>query len=597
MDAGNDTRDPSGHETTPPSTPSASSFPSSSRTSETSSARSDITLTETGLNLDPDGGEPPHPPPSPFRPPTLSRFLADFTLGFADGLTVPFALTAGLSSLGEPQTVRYAGLAEICAGSISMGIGGYLAAKGEQAAAGTSGPDESAADEMGGDEKEAALGGVDVMEEYLAPLNLRGGLRAAVEAHLRRQPDLVDALKRAKARDDDDDDAGSGKCGSLSPVTVGLSVAIGYLLGGLLPLFPYFFVRQVGEGLRWSFGVCILALFLFGFTKHYLLQDDGAAQRASSTTHDRHHHHRHHYQQKTRAAAAARWRRVRASLWAGTQMVVLGGIAAGAAVLAAAAARPRDQEAAQASGTALHHHSASRTETRPQAVHRASPPAVAEAAPPPILPGKPPGLAAGGGIPGGGMPGGGIPPIIGVPPPGGGGPPPPPPPWAMPSSIMSLPPPPSSECKYDDADDGLDPLPPPPPDLGRRRAKTPTAAATATRPRAATAAPAADQDHEQDGDEGDNAADDAAEGVLAQAVVGGGGGGGGGEAPAEPSVGSGLEPRVTIVVWMLGGSVTVWVTKTGLASPSAAARAATSAALTLGRVGGVEIVENEGLVE
>ena len=57
--------------------------------------------------------------PGRVRLPTLSRFLADFTLGFADGLTVPFALTAGLSSLGETKTVIYAGAAEICAGSIS----------------------------------------------------------------------------------------------------------------------------------------------------------------------------------------------------------------------------------------------------------------------------------------------------------------------------------------------------------------------------------------------------------------------------------------------------------------------------------------------
>jgi hypothetical protein len=65
-------------------------------------------------------------PPSPTRGapyltlPTLSRFLADFTLGFADGLTVPFALTAGLSSLGQTDTVIYTGMAEICAGSISI---------------------------------------------------------------------------------------------------------------------------------------------------------------------------------------------------------------------------------------------------------------------------------------------------------------------------------------------------------------------------------------------------------------------------------------------------------------------------------------------
>ncbi|KAF9880652.1 vacuolar iron transporter [Colletotrichum karsti] len=59
----------------------------------------------------------------------LVHFLSDFTLGFSDGLTVPFALTAGLSSLGRSETVIFAGLAELCAGCISMGIGGYLAAR------------------------------------------------------------------------------------------------------------------------------------------------------------------------------------------------------------------------------------------------------------------------------------------------------------------------------------------------------------------------------------------------------------------------------------------------------------------------------------
>ncbi|KAK3381112.1 VIT family-domain-containing protein [Podospora didyma] len=67
--------------------------------------------------------------------PSLRRFLAEFTLGFADGLTVPFALMAGLSSSGQTSTVIYAGMAEICAGSISMGVGGYLAARGDNVGA------------------------------------------------------------------------------------------------------------------------------------------------------------------------------------------------------------------------------------------------------------------------------------------------------------------------------------------------------------------------------------------------------------------------------------------------------------------------------
>lgn len=59
------------------------------------------------------------------------RVISDATIGMADGLTVPFALTAGLSTLGDTRLVIYAGLAELIAGGISMGLGGYLGAAGE----------------------------------------------------------------------------------------------------------------------------------------------------------------------------------------------------------------------------------------------------------------------------------------------------------------------------------------------------------------------------------------------------------------------------------------------------------------------------------
>jgi hypothetical protein len=59
------------------------------------------------------------------------RTVSDATLGLSDGLTVPFALTAGLAALGDTKIVVFAGMAEILAGSISMGIGGYLGASGE----------------------------------------------------------------------------------------------------------------------------------------------------------------------------------------------------------------------------------------------------------------------------------------------------------------------------------------------------------------------------------------------------------------------------------------------------------------------------------
>ena len=59
------------------------------------------------------------------------RVISDATIGLSDGLTVPFALTAGLSALGDTKLVIYAGLAELIAGAISMGLGGYLGAVGE----------------------------------------------------------------------------------------------------------------------------------------------------------------------------------------------------------------------------------------------------------------------------------------------------------------------------------------------------------------------------------------------------------------------------------------------------------------------------------
>jgi hypothetical protein len=94
-------------------------------------------------------------------------------------------------------------------------------------------------------------------------------------------------------------------------VVVGISVSLGYLVGGVIPLFPYFFVAEVGTGLFWSFLVCIFALFAFGFGKEFAL--NRGSERESG---------------KMRGS----WPRIRSSLWEGFLMVVLGGTAALAAV-------------------------------------------------------------------------------------------------------------------------------------------------------------------------------------------------------------------------------------------------------------------------
>lgn len=235
----------------------------------------------------------------------LSQFLSHFTLGFADGLTVPFALTAGLSSLGQTKTVIYAGAAEICAGCISMGIGGYLAARGEQA---------SSTDCYDHDEK-LGTDDQDSIHDYLALLDLPSDLLQSVKAHVDNHPAI---LRRLLCNVNLRDDSLSSKAKEFPPAIVGLSISFGYLLGGLLPLFPYFFVSSVEDGLRWSFLVCILALFIFGFTKDFLLHPESTEDR---------------WQNENVRRGPAKWKRVKHSSWEGIRMVVMGGIAAVAAVL------------------------------------------------------------------------------------------------------------------------------------------------------------------------------------------------------------------------------------------------------------------------
>lgn len=252
------------------------------------------------------------------KSPSLTRFLSDFTLGFSDGLTVPFALTAGLSSLGKADTVIYAGLADLCAGSISMGIGGYLSALDElPASTNSKKADERAGDveELRGmlrhrssnsDEEDAAREKGDttaheqLVVRHLEPLCLPSDAVANIVATLRGQPGGLD---RAVAGIEAHNDVGMAVDAPLPiwPVASGMSIALGYAIGGAIPLLPYFFAATVGLGLRWSIGLCLVALMSFGTGKKWLLGGDEAT-----------------------------WKQC---VWSGLQMLALGSIAAAAAVL------------------------------------------------------------------------------------------------------------------------------------------------------------------------------------------------------------------------------------------------------------------------
>ncbi|KAL3300798.1 vacuolar iron transporter ccc1 [Colletotrichum asianum] len=253
----------------------------------------------------------------------LARFLSDFTLGFSDGLTVPFALTAGLSSLGRSETVIYAGLAELCAGCISMGIGGYLAARDASRETLRSGPSLEEEEEEQGmllaerrseedvaeNEEKSGPRRVEEAEDdvrrYLQPLNLPDSTVATVLEAINSQPEgsrwASKRIRSSQSSLTNDTPAAKHNSPQVSPVFSGMSISLGYLCGGLMPLLPYFIAPNVGQGLRWSIAICLVALLTFGAGKSWALGTrDGS------------------------------WRRC---LWEGVQMAFFGSCAAGAAVL------------------------------------------------------------------------------------------------------------------------------------------------------------------------------------------------------------------------------------------------------------------------
>ncbi|KAL2212684.1 hypothetical protein CC79DRAFT_1318614 [Sarocladium strictum] len=249
------------------------------------------------------------------RSPHLTRFLSDFTLGFSDGLTVPFALTAGLSSLGSTNTVIYAGLAELVAGSISMGIGGYLAAVDELPCPPPEEEKKRVFEEDEEDETRAMLGRTasedtivdmkgsyeEVVRRHLEPLALGEDITGTIIANLAIQPG---GLSRTALRLQHHESSLSSSNEPLpvSPYASGLSISLGYVIGGIIPLLPYFFTPNVGQGLLWSIGLCLIALLFFGAGKSWVLRREGGST----------------------------WKRC---AFEGVQMMVLGGCAAGSAIL------------------------------------------------------------------------------------------------------------------------------------------------------------------------------------------------------------------------------------------------------------------------
>jgi len=189
-----------------------------------------------------------------------SEILTDIVIGMSDGLTVPFALAAGLSGAVGPahlSLIWIAGIAEIAAGSIAMGLGGYLAGKTEVDHYNSELKREYDEVEKVPDREK------DEVREFFSGLGLSKDVQEqAVEEMTRDKDKWVDFMMKYELGLDKPDPRRARK----SAFNIGFS----YVVGGLIPLSPYFFVSDGLTGLRISAGITLCCLFFFGYFKSKL---------------------------------------------------------------------------------------------------------------------------------------------------------------------------------------------------------------------------------------------------------------------------------------------------------------------------------------
>jgi len=186
---------------------------------------------------------------------TASELVRDIVIGMADGLTVPFALAAGLSGTDVlTKVIVTAGLAEIAAGSIAMGLGGYLAARSDA---------EHYVSEKRREEIEI-VNLPEVEREEVAHVFREYGLGEAeiepiLKAFQNNHPAWVDFMMRFELGLEEPDPRRA--------LTSAMTIAGAYIAGGMIPLAPYMVVLEKRQGLILSIIVTLVALLVFGYVK------------------------------------------------------------------------------------------------------------------------------------------------------------------------------------------------------------------------------------------------------------------------------------------------------------------------------------------
>jgi VIT1/CCC1 family predicted Fe2+/Mn2+ transporter len=186
---------------------------------------------------------------------TATQTVRDIVIGMSDGLTVPFALAAGLSgAIASTGIIVTAGMAEISAGAIAMGLGGYLAARTDiehyDSERLREFEETERLPERETEEVAEVFRGYGLKDAEIAPVV------AAIRADQNRWVDFMMRFELGL-------EAPEPKRARQSAFTIALS----YILGGLVPLSPYLFMRSVPNALWVSIAVTLLALFIFGYVK------------------------------------------------------------------------------------------------------------------------------------------------------------------------------------------------------------------------------------------------------------------------------------------------------------------------------------------
>lgn len=186
---------------------------------------------------------------------TSSETIRDIVIGMSDGLTVPFALAAGLSGAVSSSTlVVTAGIAEIVAGSIAMGLGGYLAGRTEVDHYQSELKREYDEVERIPDQEKAEV------KKVFASFGLSKHLQDEIADELAKdKTQWVEFMMRYELGLEEP----NANRATQSAITIGIS----YIVGGIIPLSPYIIIHEAQEALYYSCGVTIICLFIFGYFK------------------------------------------------------------------------------------------------------------------------------------------------------------------------------------------------------------------------------------------------------------------------------------------------------------------------------------------